>query len=258
MSQYLINSFSVSPTGSGFDLDELVAYYKFDASSGNIVNKASDVGSTDQIASVDIAITGATYSQTGIIDEALSFDGTNDYGTVGTSTSAWNFFHGTGDWSINLWVNYDEFVAHAEDRFFSNMDPTETKGINFGVGWADPDGQIGLSIKSGNGFMINNDGINLPSDISGTGTWVMITLVADYSDTTNTYTVYLNGVAGSSVARAAAGSTGNSEYSLKLGCRGNAGDKFFDGLFDETSIWKRCLTGAEITSLYNSGNGLAL
>ncbi len=243
---------------SDVSTSELKAYYKFDESSGNIINQATSVGSSDSLGSnADMTISGATYSQTGKIGNALSFDGSNDYGTLGSSLSQWNFFHGTGDWSINFWVNYDEFVG--EDRFFSNMDSTETRGINFGVGWSgNPDGQIGLSIKSDNGFMTNNGGINFPSDISGTGTWVMITLVADYSDTTNTYTVYLNGVAGSSVARAVAGSTGDSEYSLKLASRGNYANKFFDGLFDEMTIWQRVLTADEITSLYNSNSGRAI
>ena len=243
---------------SDVSTSELKAYYKFDESSGNIINQATSVGSSDSLGSnADMTISGATYSQTGKIGSALSFDGSNDYGTLGSSLSQWNFFHGTGDWSINFWINYDEFVA--EDRFFSNMDSTETRGINFGVGWSgNPDGQIGLSIKSDNGFMTNNGGINFPSDISGTGTWVMITLVADYSDTTNTYTVYLNGVAGSSVARAVAGSTGDSEYSLKLASRGNYADRFFDGLFDEMTIWQRVLTADEITSLYNSNSGRAI
>ena len=238
-----------------FDLSDLKAYYKFDESSGNIINQATSVGSSDSLGSnADMTISGATYSQTGKIGNALSFDGSNDYGTLGSSLSQWNLFHGTGDWSINFWVNYDEFVA--ESRFFSNMDSTETRGINLGVGWSgNPDGQIGLSIKSNGGFMTNNGGINFPSDISGTGTWVMITLVADYSDTTNTYTVYLNGVAGSSVARAVAGSTGDSEYSLKLASRGNYADRFFDGLFDEMTIWSRVLTADEITSLYNANIG---
>ena len=252
------NSTSAPTTATwigNFDLTGLKAYYKFDESSGNIINQATSVGSSDSLGSnADMTISGATYSQTGKIGNALSFDGSNDYGTLGSSLSQWNLFHGTGDWSINFWINYDEFVA--EDRFFSNMDSTETRGINFAVGWSgNPDGQIGLSIKSDNGFMTNNGGINFPSEVSGTGTWVMITLVADYSDTTNTYTVYLNGVAGSSVARAVAGSTGDSEYSLKLACRGNTQDRFFDGLFDEMTIWSRVLTADEITSLYNANIG---
>ena len=252
------NSTSAPTTATwigNFDLTGLKAYYKFDESSGNIINQATSVGSSDSLGSnADMTISGATYSKTGKIGNALSFDGSNDYGTLGSSLSQWNLFHGTGDWSINFWINYDEFVA--ESRFFSNMDSTETRGINFAVGWSgNPDGQIGLSIKSDNGFMTNNGGIGFGTDISGTGTWVMITLVADYSDTTNTYTVYLNGVAGSSVARAVAGSTGDSEYSLKLASRGNYADKFFDGLFDEMTIWSRVLTADEITSLYNANIG---
>ena len=237
-------------------LADLKAYYKFDASSGNIVNKASDVGSTDNLTGADMTITGATYDQTGIIDKALSFDGTNDYGTLGSSVSNFNFLHGTGDWSINFWVKYDEFIA--EDRFLGNMDSTETRGIDMAVGWnGDPDGSLGMAIKSDNGFMVNQGGFTFPATVS-TGAWVMITMTCDYSDTSNTYKVYLNGSAGSTQARGTTGSTGNSEYSLKLAARGTGSSNFFDGSFDELSIWQRELSQSEITSLYNSGNGKAI
>ena len=80
-------------------------------------------------------------------------------------------------------------------------------------------------------------------------------MTCDYSDTTNTYKVYLNGSAGGTQARGNTGSTGNSEYSLKLACRGNTSDRFFDGSFDELSIWQRELSQSEITAIYNSGSG---
>ena len=240
-------------TGSDVSLTGLKAYYKFDASSGNIVNKASEVGSTDNLTGADMTITGATYDQTGIIDKALSFDGTNDYGTLGSSLSNFNFLHGTGDWSINFWVKYDEFIA--EDRFLSNLDSTETRGMDMAVGWnGDPDGSLGMAIKSDNGFMVNQGAFTFPATVS-VGTWVMITMTCDYSDTTNTYKVYLNGSAGGTQARGNTGSTGNSEYSLKLACRGNTSDRFFDGSFDELSIWQRELSQSEITAIYNSGSG---
>jgi hypothetical protein len=40
-----------------------------------------------------------------------------------------------------------------------------------------------------------------------------------------------------------------------IGARGTAGADSFDGTLDECGIWDRVLTPAEITYLYNSGNG---
>ena len=101
-----------SVTDSGVSKTGLKAYYTFNESSGNIVNQATSAGSSDSLGSnADMTISGATYSQTGKVGNALSFDGSNDYGTLGSSLSQWNLFHGTGDWSINFWVNYDEFVG---------------------------------------------------------------------------------------------------------------------------------------------------
>ena len=48
-------------------LTDLNAYYKFDESAGNLLNKASAVGSTDAI-TADGVNTGVTYLQSGIID----------------------------------------------------------------------------------------------------------------------------------------------------------------------------------------------
>ena len=251
MSQYLINSFSVSSTGSGFDLDELVAYYTWNEGSGAIVNQAGTVGSTDSLGTAaNIAITGATYSQTGIIDEALSFDGTNDYGEMGTSLSQWNFFHAVDqDWSINLWLNLPQVNAAA--LVFSNLDSTETRGINIEATRSST--ATAISIKSDNGFMANAEKAVGTIPI---GSWFMLSITCDYS--ASEYRWYLNGVDKGTTSRSANGSTGDAEYSLKTMCRGNTADLFVDGKQDETSIWKRCLTAAEITSLYNSGNGLSL
>ena len=232
-----------------FDVSDLYAYYKFDAASGNILNKASDVGSSSQIASTDMVITGATYSESGIIDNALSFDGTNDYGELGSSLSNWNFFHGTGDWSINLWLYLPQ--VSTEGKVFSNLDSTELRGINFEA--TRNATKIALSIKSDSGFMVNN---SMTVGTVPLNSWFMATVVADYSAAT--YTIYINGVDKGNLARAVTGTTGNAEYSLKTMVRGNAADRFVDGLQDETSIWGRILTATEITSLYNSGSALAI
>ena len=59
---------SLNAGGANMDDTDLKAYYKFNESSGDIINKSEATASLGSAA--DIAITGATYSQTGKIGKA--------------------------------------------------------------------------------------------------------------------------------------------------------------------------------------------
>jgi len=241
---------ALSPTkalsNTGVSTSNLKAYYNFNESSGNITNQQTTGDGLGSAA--DITISGATYSQTGKVGNALSFDGSDDYGELGSSTSQWNFIHGTGDWTINFWVNHTSFTS--EDRYFSNMDSTETKGINMYQSTT----SLGLALKSGSGWMHNG---NLAyNQTLSTGTWYMITVTCDYSLSSANYTVYVNGTAQGTGNRATTGSTDDTEYSLKAMCRGNAADKFAHGLLDEVSLWDRLLTTSEISTIYKADPNL--
>ena len=201
--------------------------------------------------SADGANTGITLANQKLGTGCLSLDGTDDYVELGSATSSFNFFHGTSDWSINFWVKYNEFVA--EDRFFDNISASENNGITIRVG-STGNSKLGLSIKSSNGWMSNTD-VNFPSTIT-LGEWVMITVTCDYSDTTNTYKIYVNGSAGGTVGRGSTGSSNNADTTMKLGRRGYNSTKFFDGLIDDVAMWNSyTLTQSEINLLYNSGSG---
>ena len=201
--------------------------------------------------SADGSNTGVTLANQKLGTGCLSLDGTDDYVELGSATSSFNFFHGTSDWSINFWVQYNEFVA--EDRFFNNISSSENNGISIRVG-STANSKLGLSIKSSNGWMSNQD-VNFPSTIT-LGEWVMITVTCDYSDTTNTYKTYVNGSAGGTVGRGSTGSSNNADTTMKLGRRGHNSTKFFDGLIDDVAMWNSyTLTQSEINLLYNSGSG---
>ena len=226
----------------------LKAYYKFNETEGDIINQQTTGDGLGSAA--DMTISGATYSQTGKVGNALSFDGSNDYGELGSSLSQWNFLHGTGDWSMNFWLNTVAFAS--EKRVMTNVDSSETRGFTIRV---DSSTSIALSIKSDNGWM-SNGGLALNQTMS-TGTWYMITLVADYSASPS-YQIYVNGDAEGTRSRAVAGSTGNAEHNMDFARRGSENDGHINALFDEMSIWSRVLTTSEITALYASGNGITL
>ncbi len=69
--------------------EDLKAYYKFADNGTNSATTEQGLGS-----SADMTVTGATYT-TGKLGNAISFDGTNDYAVIGSSTSDFNFLANT-------------------------------------------------------------------------------------------------------------------------------------------------------------------
>lgn len=86
-----------------------------------------------------------------------------------------------------------------------------------------------------------------------TGGWFFV--AATFTAATRIATISINNgpiVTGS----AAAGTAGvDTTVDFQLGSDG-AGGEFWDGRMDEIGIWKRVLTDAEISDLYNTGDGL--
>jgi len=223
----------------------LVAYYKFDEASGNIINQSLD---STKIANSDIVITGATYSATGKIGNALSFDGINDSGITSSSAIAdWKFLHNTGfDVSISVWIYVDNTSAG-------------TRGIV-----ATMNGN-----SSDNGFLFFQSG-NLVKIISQVGTtsqffastntltasaWNHVVLTIN--ETTNDVKIYINNSVdtGASYNKT---STVNPESVMGIMWDTQSGS-YLPGDIDELTIFKdRVLTSAEVSSLYNSGNGMEI
>lgn len=84
-----------------------------------------------------------------------------------------------------------------------------------------------------------------------TGTWYH--LVAWHDSVNNTVNVSGNGGATDSTSYSSG--VVDSTAAFRLGARDDAAD-FTDGRIDAVGVWKRVLTSAERTALYNSGNGL--
>jgi len=91
-----------------------------------------------------------------------------------------------------------------------------------------------------------------PSWTPSTGTWYYVVCAFDV-DTTNAV-IYVNG---SSIGTQTGGAAPLDGGTFYCGTRSGGDAGFMDGLLDECGLWNKTLTSDEVTSLYNSGNGLA-
>ena len=106
-------------------------------------------------------------------------------------------------------------------------------------------------------FFVSNDGTaaaSVTADAFGTpstGAWMF--LVAWHDASANTINIQINNGTVDSVAHTTGVFDGTSAFEVGR----NNGGSYHDGRIDAVGFWKRTLTAAERTYLYNSGNGRA-
>jgi hypothetical protein len=198
------------------------------------------------------AVGGLTYT-TGKIGNAFTFNGTN--AVVDFSDNIFNNL--TGDFTVSMWVNLTSLVDR--QGFFSNYKtyPStsyEFKGFRIYYGPSGhPSNTGGVRVDIGDG---TNPPVNLlTNNYLTTNTWYHIVVTRKFSTSTK---IYINGVLSTSNS-----STNNPALSLAYPSLGAV--QYDSNLYtwylsnnskmDAVNIWQKELTQAEITELYNSGNG---
>lgn len=226
----------------------LVSYYTLNETSGTIAY--------DSLGLNNGTIDGATINQTGKIGTAYDFDGNNDFVKLSTLDPLHIYHHVT----ISIWINAD--TISGIQRVFSKI-TGKSSGFAMNDMYIDSSGNINVreyttadsdAVTTSTTF----DLITSSSTITS-GTWNHI--VYSFDGTTKNQSLYINGVLDTSRT------TGNSY--LMINYEGQttephefgrlffgSGADYFDGKIDEIGIWNRSLTQAEITALYNSGDGI--
>ncbi|MCB2181050.1 MAG: hypothetical protein KQH63_03365 [Desulfobulbaceae bacterium] len=208
-----------------------VAYWSLDETSGTTA--------ADSIGSNDGTVINATWTSSGMFDNALSFDG-DDYMEVPDSES----LDITEELTIELWfqpsVTYDATLANyvvLVDRQWSAVTDSYFLGIN-------GDGKLHLGSYGGNIQSTQS------SWDAGTGYHV----VGTYRNVGGAYSgeLYINGVAETLSASSLDAMAGGSQ---KIGIGGS--DRFikFNGTIDEVVIYNRTLTSSEVQDRYSGGTG---
>lgn len=200
---------------------KLEAYWRFDEASGNAI---------DLVNSVPLVNTNVTYSSSNAkLNNGAVFNGSSSKLIAASNTS---LDISTISWSC--WV----YRANTTS-YFPIWNKTSGNGITFRIN------------QTTNTLVIEKQGISTIATSSGTvGATTLTHVAATFDNTTGAYAFYINGVlSGSGTASTQSFSWGG-DRSI-----GNDGSLWANGTLDELAVWSRVLTAAEVTELYNSGNG---
>jgi len=193
-----------------------------------------------------------TWISNGKIGGAYSFDGTNDYLTVAKSSSL-NF--STEGFSISGWVYVNgepnsAFPGFVEKGTGDWSDASSNqKGFFLSVTYnTAPARNIRFAVGNGSGYNYITPSV---ANEDLLGKWNHVVAVADSQSSSNPQLkVYMNGTLIGSTSRTYFGSI---DYDKVLDIGRWSLGRYFNGSFDEVSIWNRSLSAEEVKSMYLDG-----
>jgi hypothetical protein len=209
--------------------DNLISCWTLDEVSGtrldSVVASANDLTDNNTVASA-----------TGKIGNAADFEtGNNEYLS---HVSNVGLLLNDVDWTICGWINLESNTGASQFMFVKDNDAAGSGAL------------VNLSDEPLVYLNGGASGVALASPIS-IATWYQ--LCSRHDAIANTISIQVNQLA---VVSSAATPPTDAGAALRIGAREASGfEGYFDGLIDELAFWKRVLSDAEITDLYNSGNG---
>lgn len=221
-------------------LTNLIAYWKFDESSGN----ASDATG----GGITLTNYGTTAYASGKINNGADFGNPNT--TKYFSTTNTLGIDG-GAISYSFWMKPAALSPIGDDyRLFEQINTASTKTAYRFI-CKDTSGTRKIVFNRLRMNVANND-IDYNITMT-TGTWYHIAYTYDGT----TMRGYVNGVevgntTGSGNGNLATGYTAGTHVGADNGGSGQA----FDGMMDELGVWSRALSAGEVSLLYNGGSGL--
>lgn len=160
----------------------------------------------------------------------------------------------TGDMSISAWVKW-ESQTNAQVNLICGKQDSATDFAYYFMNW---DTEAPLGTRALALWLKRTDGtskIFYKTYAFSTATWYHVT--ATYKASTGTVTFYINGSSiGTHVDATYTAIKDITTGGFAIGARYNDEGYTTDGIIDELGIWSKELTSAEVTQLYNSGNGL--
>lgn len=180
-------------------------------------------------------VNGATYT-TGKINNALSFDGTNDYLAVSPTFGA-SFTAPSSTHSYSVWI-YPTVIGALNTIISNGSTGAGANGTIFCL----YNGYIALYYRGGNSLYQSTTTYSI-------NTWTHIVMTFN----AGVVKIYKNGVLDSTSGTLTWTDGANATNTYIGAWKPDAG--FFQGRIDELGAWNRVLTATEVTEIYNAGAG---
>ena len=188
--------------------------------------------------------TGSSPYVAGVINNGLSFNGTNQFCLCPA-----NSFNPTGDFTISLWFKVNNL--NTASTLFSNGS-SSSNGISVSINSSN---RMSIIIMGGGGVIISKTGtINLSAS-----TWYHLLVVRELSS--GRCSVYLNNVLDfTTVGNGAPTWNYGGTQGVALGANiqtysTGSYSSYFNGVIDEFALFKRAISDNERIQLYNGGVG---
>lgn len=205
----------------------LVGWWTFDGK--NLINNVADSSGTGNTG----RMVGATTTVQGMIGQALSFDGSTQYVTVGNDASL-----NPAALTNCIWA-YPTAVPHAYNTFMQKI----TDASNYSGFFITSAQKMAVYIaRSGNGIQIDPGAAVIPLN-----KWSFVCFT--YSSGTGAIG-YINGVQDSSAAPTATGALSGNTAVGRIGSDSFTAGREFTGRLDDARIYNRALSAQEIYQLY--------
>ncbi|NTW32172.1 MAG: hypothetical protein HGB12_06045 [Bacteroidetes bacterium] len=218
----------------------IVAYWKFDETNG---------GAADAVGSYPLTNNNTVGYSTGKISNGADFGSSNTNKSFSAGSTIANSLYNTS-FSISCWFKISTQPSTGNEFVMVSITPySPEKDIS--IKYSNETGTKQIVIYKGNYGGTDNNiryNINLTSDI-----WYHVV----YVYTNNTLLEgYLNGTSIGTISNPYNNPTGSGSGSNLFISSWCGSSRFISGLIDEVGIWSRALSSAEVSALYNSGNGI--
>jgi hypothetical protein len=216
-------------------IDNLAVYYSCDEASGNLIDAHSTIDLTDN---------NTVGAATGKVSGGRDFEVANtEYFSCADNAT---ISMGDIDFTIAFWVQF-ESIGMRQMLVAKDQDTSREYRVTL------RDGAAGDSLT----FLVHNGGSGGGVEATtfgavSTATWYFV--VAQHDSVNNLLKISVND--GTMDTSAYSAGVGDGAADFNIGRRSYPGfADHFDGILDEIGIWKRMLSSAEITELYNAGSG---
>lgn len=208
----------------------IVGWWKFEESAGPIADSSSNGNPGTLVGTT-------TLSQAGKVGNAILFNGSTSYATVGTVAA----LKPTSTFSILAWVKPSNILQ--DDSYIGGAGSTGNYGYLLR---AQSDGKVRFHVGNGSAA-----GVAISTSLLSNGVWYLVAGTYDGSNVR----IYVNGVNEHSPALASqivySGLTNNGAFRIAQGDDILPG-RSWQGTIDEVTVYNRVLSAAEIVAVYNA------